>query len=346
MDFSLTTVFVNPVGGTLATTGGTSALIPGKMGLYKKSLQAVAVNADTQFVIAQGRQPNEVPQTSKKSDLINKGRIIRYKYFPAVTATQPKIITISDFNAKCGEELTITLRAFSKYLDVSYKNGFTRSFTALTPCCDCGDDPCEQIADKEALVDDFVNQINNSQYADYITASKGGDDTAGWTLILTGDTLAQDPVSANPFNYVYDGYDLVDFYAYAQKEPATTVDQYVDDRCDVFATVTTTQNYSYPRGSSREVRLIEQRHYSYQSGEMKDLNWDADWNPLYATNVAPNIFYNEFVLKFRPVEGNQTWAMHQEIDETVRIFVAQADTAAFKTILDGIVGATDIETEI
>lgn len=345
MDFSLTTVFVNPVGGTLATTGGTSALVPGKIGVFKKSLQAIAVNADTQFVIAQGRQANEVPQTSKKSDLINKARIIRYKYFPAVTTNQPKILTISDFNATCGEELTITLRAFSKYLDVSYKNGFTRSFTALAPCCDCGADPCTQV-DIEPLVDDFVTQINASAYADYLTASKGGDDTAGWTLILTGNTLPQDVSSCNPFSYIYDGYDQVDFYAYPYKGRETTVDQYVDNRCDIFATVTTTQEYASPRGSSREVSLVEKRHYSYQSGAMKDLNCDADWNPLFASNVAPNIFYNEFVLKFRPVEGNQTWAMHQEIDETVRIFVAQADTTAFKTALDGLVGATDIETEI
>lgn len=344
MDFSLTTVFVNPVGGTLATAGATSALTPGKIGLFKKTYAAPAVaGTDTRFVIAQGRNVDEVPQTTKKSDVIDLSRIIRYKQFAPVTTAVTKVVEVKGFTAKCGEQVTITLRGFSKYLNVSYVNGYTKSFTLNTPCCECGEDPCT-VVDAEALVDQFVALINASDYGAYVTASKAADGDS-FKLVLTANAITQDTPGVMLDNFIYNGYDYLEFYAYAYKGVDTSVEDVVANRCDVFATVTTTRRPTQTRGSSAEVSLIEQRHYAYQSGKMKDLNCNPDMNPLFTSNVAPNTWYSEFLIKFRPLEGNQTWNMSQEIDQTVRIFVAQAQAAAFKTALDAMIRAADIENE-
>lgn len=343
MDFSLTTIFVNPVGSTLASAGATSALTPGKIGFFKKTYAAPAVAADTEFVIAQGRMANEIPQTTKKSDVIRNSKVIRYKKFPAVTAFQPKIIEISDFTARCGEEVSITLRTFSKYLRVSYFNGMTNTFTIQTPCCECGEDPCTEV-DAEALVDEFITKINASKHGEYLTASKTGTG-ADAVLVLTGDALQQDPNSVNLDNYVYDGFDYTEFYAYAYKGAETTMDELVANRCEVFATVETTQTPTFPRGSYAEVRQMEKRFYSYQSGIFKMLNCNPDWNPVYTPHAVPGTYYDQYLIKFRTTEGNKTWGQYTEQDETVILYVAQADSAAYTTALDALMKAGSIETE-
>lgn len=344
MDFSLTTVFVNPVGSTLATAGATSALTPGKIGLFKKSYAAPAVaGTDTRFVIAQGRNADEVPQTTKKSDVIDLSRITRYKQFAPVTTSQTKVVEVKGFNAKCGEQVTVTLRGFSKYLNISYVNGYTQSFTINTPCCECGEDPCT-VVDAGALVDQFVALINASKYGEYVVATKVADGDS-FKLVITANEIVQDTPGVMLNNFMYDGYDYLEFYAYAYKGPETTVEDVVANRCDVFAEVVTTRRPTGKRGSSAEVALVEQRHYAYQSGRMKDLNCNPDMNPLYTSNVAPNTWYTQFLIKYRPLEGNQAWNMSQEIDETVLIFVAQAQAAAFKTALDAMLRASDIENE-
>jgi len=349
MDFSLTTIFVKPVGVALATSGASSALTAGQIGIYNKGLQSVASGSSTEFVIAQGRHPNEVPQTTKKSDLIRRSAIIRYRKNAAITTAQQKQITVSGFTAKCGEEVSLTIRAFSKYLNVGYSNGLTKTFLVHTPCCECGDDPCEEV-DKELLIDEFVAQINASQLGEFVLAEKDevldeNEDPIDYVLVLTGKELQQDPIAASLNNFVYDGYDVVDFYVYATKEPETTVDNYVDKRCDEFATVETTQKIVLPMGSYAEVRQLEKRYYSYQTGILKTVNCDPDANPVYASNAVPGTFYDEYIITFRSPQGSLRWEDNYDIDETVRIFVAVSESSAFATALNAIVGSTSIETE-
>ncbi len=342
MDFSLTTIFVKPVDVALGT-GTTSALTPGQIGLFNKGFQTPATGASLEFVVAQGRKPNEVPQTTKKSDLIRRSNILRYSRSRAVTSASVKIVDVRGFTAKCGEEVTLTLRVFSKYLNVSYANGLTKSFTIQTPCCGCGADPCVEVAVGE-LVDQFVGLINDSVLGDYLTAAKVADGDS-FKITLTAKELEQDPVSSSLDNFVYDGYDVVDFYAYAYKGPATTDDAIVDSCCDVFATVETVATPTHIIGSYPEIIQLEKRYYSYQTGVFKDVNCDPDSNPVYASNAVPGTFYDQFLITFRPVRTTNTWEDAVDLDETVLIYVAVDEADDFATALNAVVGAASIETE-
>lgn len=349
MDFSLPTIFVKPFGVANATSGASSALTAGQIGIYDKTLLAVADGNTTAFRIAQGRHANEYPQTTKKSDLIKRSNIVRYIKTPAVTTAVTKQIKVEGFTAKCGEEVTLTLRLFSKYINVYYNYGWTKSFVVQTPCCECGDDPCETV-DYEELIDSFVTKINASDMADWVTAAKvtvEGEDEAPDTyyMTITAKAITQDPTSASMDNFIYDGYDALDFYVYAGKAPETTSDPMVEDRCNTFATVTTVRTATHTKGSSREISRLERENYSYQTGKFKDVNCDPDMNPVYVTNVVPGKFYDQFLITYKPARTTQTWEDAVDIDETVLIYVETTESATFTTTLNAIVGSASIETD-
>src|SRR5690348_1213258 len=167
-DFSLTTLFVVPVGNTLPSSGSTQDLVAGKFGVFRSDyVVATAGNiaAKPYFYLAQGRT-NTYLQGSKRSDKISSSTTVNnnvtewYKVTGCGTAAN-EIWDIGTFSVKCGDVLTLTLRAHSSYIDSLYFNGFTRSVTVQAPCCDCGADPCDTV-DVDALINSLILKLTQS----------------------------------------------------------------------------------------------------------------------------------------------------------------------------------------
>src|SRR6185369_10219340 len=111
---------------------------------------------------------NTYLQGSKRSDKIG-GRLQTtgnnnvyewYKVSGCATAVT-QVTDVNGWSVKCGDIVTLTLRAHSSYLDTLYFNGFTRSVTVQAPCCDCGGDPCDTV-DVPALIDSFIAKLNQA----------------------------------------------------------------------------------------------------------------------------------------------------------------------------------------
>ena len=162
-DFSLTTVFVIPVGQTtLPSSGSTQDLTAGQLGLFRNDYSiasAANIAAAPYFYIAQGRD-NTYLQGSKRSDKIKgcpsgsgcKSNVTEWYKVSGCSTAATQVTDVSGWDVKCGDIVTLTLRAHSSYIETLYFNGFTRSVTVQAPCCDCGGDPCDTV-DVPALID-------------------------------------------------------------------------------------------------------------------------------------------------------------------------------------------------
>lgn len=337
MDFSLTRVFVVTPGQTTPTTGTTATLTANQTGVFGQSYTPLtALTApDAQFMfIGQGRPNTDLNLKSIKSDKIYANKIVEMYKIVAQPTPQQQIWTVNNWNMHCGEEVTITLRLFSSYINTSFFNGMTRSFTVSTPCCDCDGDPCATLeaANVQAVVDEFVTKINeNSLVNRYVVASRTGTGLTS-ALVLTGQGVDEYglPCDINAFPYEYD---LVNFRVFAYKNPPTTQDLLVDDPCDVFATATLTQNLIYPRGTSEQVIWQEKYFFPYKIPAFKERYSMPGYNPLYVSNVVDGTSYDEYVIKFRTEEPN-TWADYVLQDATVRIFIPTGEGATLEAILE------------
>ena len=298
-DFSLTTVFVVPTSYTaLAASGSTQDLQTGQLGIFDPNYAVDNTPGDkAYFYIAQGRENNYL-QGSKRSDKISGGSLALngnaqtvypkqgnvtewYKVTGCPTPIN-QIVDIDNWDVKCGDVITITLRAFSSYLSTLYFNGLTRSITVVAPCCDCGDDPCDQIADLSALIDLMVAQFeaggpginpDNLLLTNFFTFENVG----GTTLRITGKALTKygQPcdISASPFEY-----DRLWFRSFVYAGPATTADFIVDDNCNTVADSTIVQTSNYASGTYAEIYQLEKNYYSYQAGYLKHLFKMAGYN--------------------------------------------------------------------
>src|SRR5690606_21562040 len=143
-DFSLTTLFVVPLGNNLPTTGSTNDLTPGQVGFFLPNYSPATdlnIGAAKYFYVAQG-QKNNYLKGSKRSDKIHTSKVTEWYKVAGCPTPQNQITDISGFSVKCGDVVTLTLRAHSSYINTLYFNGLTRSVTVQAPCCDCGADPC------------------------------------------------------------------------------------------------------------------------------------------------------------------------------------------------------------
>lgn len=167
-DFSLTTLFVVPVGVAIASANSTQDLTAGQVGFFSQAyavLTSGTIAAADYFYIAQGRT-NTYLQGSKRSDKIKgcptancKSNVTEFYKVTGCPTPINQIIDIGSWNVKCGDEVTLTIRAHSSYLDTLYFNGLTRSVTVIAPCCECGGDPCDTV-DVSALIDAFIVKLN------------------------------------------------------------------------------------------------------------------------------------------------------------------------------------------
>jgi len=357
-DFSLTTLFVVPVGSGIATpvsTASTQDLTPGKVGFFKSDYTcATAANITTNnsyFYVAQGRT-NTYLQGSKRSDKISgcagtnpgcRTNVTEWYKVGGCPTPITQITDVTDWDVKCGEVVTVTLRAHSSYLDTLYFNGFTRSVTVQAPCCDCGADPCDTV-DIPALIDSIIAKFlqeapginpDNITFSDFYSFGRVGN-----TLRIFAKPLTKygQPCDVAAFPYEYD---RMYFRTFVYKGPATTADFIVADACDVVATAQVVQRADYAYGSSDEIAQLEKNYYSYQAGYLKHLYRMAGYNGNFESWVTAGATYDTYYIKFNDYDKSAyQWGDYIQEDSMVIIAVqtGSAEATSVSSILTAALG--------
>jgi hypothetical protein len=359
-DFSLTTLFVVPVGNSLPASGSpTQDLDPGQFGIflpnYNAAIATTIEDAGVKyFYVAQGRT-NTYLQGSKRSDKIagaaqnggsNQTNVTEWYKTVGSTTANVQITKIDGWNVKPGDIVTVTLRAHSSYIDTLYFNGFTRSVTVQAACLDCGGDPCENV-DVPTLIADIIaafeaqapgtnpDNISFNTFFEFSTEGAG----AAQKLVITGKPLTvygqACDIAAFPWEY-----DRMYFRSFVYTGPATTADFIVADACNIVATSTITQIASYPSGTSKEIEQLEKNFYSYQAGYLKHLYRMNGYNENFETWVSGGIAYTLYYIKFNEYDKSvYSWGDYIKEDSTVIIAVPNGATSAIETILVAALGS-------
>ena len=349
-DFSLTTLFVVPVGNTLPSSGSTQDLTAGQVGIFGSDYTVATAGNITDFpyfYVAQGRV-NTYLQGSKRSDKIAgcpsgnscKTNVTEwYKSSGCATAVN-QVTDVTDFTVKPGEIVTLTLRGFSSYLNTLYFNGFTRSVTVNAPCLACGADPCTDV-DVPALIDDLIyhllldapgNNPDNITLSQFYQFQRIGDDQNA-ILRITGKPLTKygQPCDVAAFPWEYDRFY---FRTFIFSGPATTADFIVDDPCNRVAVPVITQRSNYPVGTSAEVQQLEKNFYSYQAGYLKHLYRMNGYNENFESWVTDGTIYDLYYIKFNEYDKTAyQWGDYIMEDSTVIIAVPQGETTDIEEIL-------------
>ena len=360
-DFSLTTLFVVPVGNTLPSSGSTQNLTAGQVGIFLNDYSVATagnIAAAPYFYVAQGRT-NTYLQGSKRSDKISgcpggsscKSNVTEwYKSNGCATAVN-QVTDVVDFTVKPGEVVTLTLRGFSSYLNTLYFNGFTRSVTVNAPCLGCGDDPCTDV-DVPALIDSLIIKLEEHAPGDnpdniYLTQfyqfQRIGDDQSA-LLRISGKplTVYGQPCDVAAFPWEYDRFY---FRTFIFSGPATTADFIVDDPCNRVAQPVITQRSNYPVGTSAEVQQLEKNFYSYQAGYLKHLYRMNGYNENFESWVTDGQIYDLYYIKFNEYDKSAyQWGDYIHEDSTVIIAVPENQTSAIEAILVAGLGAVAGDT--
>jgi len=353
-EYSLTNVFVVPVGNTLPVAGSTQNLTAGQFGVFKDDARTIATNGNiavaSYIQFFQGRDATiGAVLGSKPSDKIKASKVKKWFKIVGDGTSAVQISTVGAFTAGCGEDITLTIRAHSSYIDMLSFNGLQRSVTVKTPCCDCGADPCTEV-DNEALVDLIIAKI--AQYTvqlgtealnigTFFTFAKTGTGVNA-VVTITGKALTSygQPcdIAANPHEF-----DRMWFRVFVSKGPETSVDFEAPDACDSVATVTITQRSTYPALTSKEVKQIEYDYYSYQS-PYKHLFRTAGYNQYFESFVTDGTVYDQYLIQFEQLNQNDAWTANQEQDEKVIIFFPTTAGATVETMLTTYLGAPSVAT--
>ena len=360
-DFSLTTLFVVPVGNTLPSSGSTQNLTAGQVGIFLNDYSVATagnIAAAPYFYVAQGRV-NTYLQGSKRSDKISgcpggsscKTNVTEWYKSNGCATVVNQVTDVVDFTVKCGEIVTLTLRGFSSYLNTLYFNGFTRSVTVNAPCCDCGGDPCTDV-DVPALIDSLIIKLEEHAPGDnpdniYLTQfyqfQRIGNDSSA-LLRITGKPLTAygQPCDVAAFPWEYDRFY---FRTFIFSGPATTADFIVDDPCNRVAQPVITQRSNYPVGSSAEVQQLEKNFYSYQAGYLKHLYRMNGYNENFESWVTDGTIYDLYYIKFNEYDKSAyQWGDYIMEDSTVIIAVPESETSAIEAILVAGLGAVAGDT--
>jgi hypothetical protein len=354
-DFSLTTLFVVPVGQTtLPSSGSTQDLTPGQVGIYKNDYSvATALNiaAAPYFYIAQGRT-NTYLQGSKRSDKIKgcpsgagcNSNVTEWYKVAGCPVPVTQVTDVANFQVKCGDVITVTLRAHSSYLDTLYFNGFTRSVTVQAPCCDCGADPCD-LVDVPALIDSIIakflesapgNNPDNITFSDFYQFQRIGNDQNA-ILRITGKPLTKygQPCDVAAFPYEYD---RMWFRTFVYSGPATTADFIVADACNIVADAVVIQRSSYPTGTSAEIAQLEKNFYSYQAGYLKHLYRMGGYNENFESWVSDGSTYDTYYIKFNEYD-KAAYSWGDYIKEDSMVIIAAVSGSAIATAIETVLEA-------
>ena len=349
-DFSLTTLFVVPVGQTdVPSSGSTQDLTAGTVGIFDQNYLTVSsttAEAAKYLYVAQGRA-NTYLQGSKRSDKISgskntgSGSNVTEWYKVSGCATAANQITdVTDFKVQCGEIVTLTLRAHSSYIDTLYFNGFTRSVTVNAPCCECGGDVCTDV-DTNALINSLIakleqqapgNNPDNVSFNSFFTFENVG----GTKLRIEGKPLTKygQPcdVAAFPFEY-----DRMYFSTFVYDGPATTADFIVADACYIVASSSLIQKASYASGGSEEFKQLEKNFYSYQAGYLKSLYRKGGYNENFESYVSDGVVYDSYYIRFNQYDkAAYQWGDYIMQDSTVIIAAPNADTSGIAASIEAI----------
>jgi len=346
-DFSLTTLFVVPVGQTsLPSSGSTQDLTAGQVGFFRNDYSVATagnIAAAPYFYVAQGRQ-NTYLQGSKRSDKIKgcpsgsgcSSNVTEWYKVSGCGDAAVQITDVTDWSVQCGDVVTLTLRAHSSYLDTLYFNGLTRSVTVQAPCCDCGEDPCTDL-DASALIDLFISKLNlaapgnnpdNIILSDFFTFENVG----GTILRISGKPLTKygQPCDIAAFPWEYD---RMWFRTFVYQGPATTADFIVADNCDIVANVVVVQRASYPTGTAEEIAQLEKNFHSYQAGYLKHLYRMAGYNANFESHVSSGVIYDTYYIKFNEYNRSEyQWGDYIHEDSMVIIAAPNAATVANSAI--------------
>jgi hypothetical protein len=361
-DFSLTTLFVSPVGNTIPSSGSTQDLTPGQFGIFKNDYTAATagnIAAAPYFYVAQGRV-NTYLQGTKRSDKIagalnsggnGKSNVTEWYKVTGSPVAANQVTEVVNFNVKAGEVITLTLRAFSSYINTLYFNGFTRSVTVNAPCLACGGDPCADV-DVPELIDRLIYQLelrapgnnpDNISFNTFYQFQRIGDDQDA-KLVISGKPLTQygQPCDVAAFPWEYD---RMVFRTFIFAGPATTADFIVADPCNMVAEPVITQRASYVAGTSAEIQQLEKNFYSYQAGYLKHLYRMVGYNENFESWVTDGTTYDTFYIKFNDYDKSAyQWGDYIYEDATVIIAVPQAQTTAVNAILAAALGAATDES--
>jgi len=357
-DFSLTTLFVVPSGSSIASANSTQDLTAGQVGFFGQGasgpytcLTAGTIAAAPYFYVAQGRA-NTYLQGSKRSDkisgVLNAGQTnVTEWYAVAGCATAANQVTdVDGWNVKCGDIVTLTLRAHSSYIDTLYFNGFTRSVTVQAPCCDCGGDPCTTV-DVPGLIDAFILKLqqqgpginpDNISFNTFYQFQRIGDDENA-ILRISGKalTIYGQPCDVAAFPQEYD---RMYFRTFVYSGPATTADFIVADNCNIVATAVITQRSSYATGQPVEMRQLEKNYYSYQAGYLKHLYRMAGFNENFESYVEDGFTYNTYYIKFNEYDKS-AYSWGDYIKEDSMVIIAVPDNGLTATVEAILVAALD-----
>jgi len=354
-DFSLTTLFVVPVGNTLPSSGSTQDLTAGQFGIFRSDYSvanAGNIAAKPYFYLAQGRT-NTYLQGSKRSDKIAgcidgtcKSNVTEWYKVSGCPLPATQVTDVSGWNVQCGDIVTLTLRAHSSYLDTLYFNGFTRSVTVQAPCCECGGDPCVNV-DVPALIDQFIYQLtlqapgnnpDNINFNDFYQFQRIGND-ANAILRISGKPLTKygQPCDVAAFPWEYD---RMWFRTFVYSGPATTADFIVADACNIVADAQVVQRASYPSGTSDEIKQLEKNFYSYQAGYLKHLYRMVGYNENFESWVSDGTTYDTYYIKFNEYDKSAySWGDYIKEDSMVIIAAPQALSAAIQAVLEAGLGS-------
>ena len=340
-DFSLTTLFVAPVGQTaLPSTGSTQDLTAGQIGIFDNAYVLDPTPSGAPYwYIAQGRE-NTYLQGSKRSDKIKGGKnVIEFYKVAGNPVAANQITVVSAFDVKPQEEISLTIRAHSSYIDTLYFNGLTKSITLPAECLTCGGDPCVSVAD-ETVIDGILAELakaapgaapDNTSFDTYFRFEKVGAGESA-TLVIEGKPLTKygEPcdVSAYPHEY-----DRMWFDVFVYKGPATTADFFVADACVSVATVTTTQEANYPSGTSEEIKQLEKNYHSYQAGYLKHLHKMVGYNQNFESYVSDGTNYSTFYIRFTDFDKDHQ-LMGDYVPMANMVIIAVPSGSAFETALE------------
>jgi hypothetical protein len=348
MDFSLTTLFVVPVGNTLPSTGSTQDLTAGQFGFFTNTYAVATagnIAAAPYFYAAQGRV-NTYLQGSKRSDKISASNLTEWYAVAGNPVAANQVTEVGNFTVKPGEVITLTLRAHSSYIDTLYFNGFTRSVTVNAPCLACGENPCGDV-DVPALIDNLIyhlelrapgNNPDNISFNTFYQFQRVGNDQNA-KLVISGKplTVYGQPcdVAADPWEY-----DRMWFRTFIFAGPATTADFIVADPCNMVAEPVITQRASYVSGTSAEIQQLEKNFYSYQAGYLKHLYRMVGYNENFESWVTSGTTYDTYYIKFNTYDkSDYQWGDYIYEDSTVIIAVPQDLSTGILAVLTPALGA-------
>lgn len=346
-DFSLTTLFVVPVGNTLPSSGSTQDLTAGQVGIFTNNYAVATVGniaAAPYFYIAQGRV-NTYLQGTKRSDKIAASKVSEWYKVTGNPVAANQVTEVGNFTVKPGEVITLTLRAFSSYIDTLYFNGFTRSVTVNAPCLDCGGDPCTDV-DVPTLIDELIlklrakapgNNPDNISFDTFYSFQRVGND-ANAKLVITGKPLTKygQPCDVAAFPWEYD---RMYFRTFIFAGPATTADFIVADPCNQVADAVVTQRSSYVSGTSGEIAQLEKNFYSYQAGYLKHLYRMVGYNENFESWVSDGTTYDTLYIKFNEYDKSAyVWGDYIHEDSQVIIASPTALTQGILDVLEAALG--------